>query len=288
MDLVLRGRRLSSEDLTLIQSLIQQHGRRGRYFLSRELCRLWNWIGPTGALKDAACRAVLLRLEDRGLVQLPRRIRGAARGPRAPQGTLALDFSEPLALDIPRPFAASLRWALAVSGAEARRYQSLVQAHHYLGYQREVGPVLRYVVYQGTRAVACLGWAAAAWKMAARDQFIGWSDTQRQRNLPLILNNTRFLVLPRTPQLASHLLGQIARRIVADWQTLQGYAPVLLETCVDTTRFKGTCYKAANWTPVGLTQGRGKWDRHTQRPETIKAVFLYPLVPDFRRRLTHE
>jgi hypothetical protein len=174
------------------------------------------------------------------------------------------------------------------TGAALPLYKDLLDAHHYLGYCREVGPNLRYIAWASQEPIACLGWAAAAQKVAARDQFIGWTAQERQKNLHRVINNTRFLVTQRVPHLASRLLAANIRRLANDWKNQHGYAPVLLETFVDTTRFKGTCYKAANWIQAGLTKGRGKYDRHTRRPETIKAVFLYPLSPDFRQILCHE
>lgn len=285
---MLRGRRVSAEDLELIRSLIREHGHLGRYLLSQELCRLWNWTQPGGQLKDAACRALLLQLEDRGIIRLPARLRGARRG--VPQGPAP---SQPSLFDAPTQYPdiapnSPIEWRPAETGPETALYKELLSGHHYLGYRRAVGHCLRYVAYAGSVPVACLGWAAAAQKVAARDQFIGWSQAQRLKNLHLVVSNTRFLVLTRLPHLASRLLASNIRRLPADWRARYGYAPVLLETFVDTTRFKGTCYKAANWLQVGLTQGRGKYDRHTRRAEPVKAVFLYPLRPDFRQILTHD
>lgn len=245
-----------------------------------------DWTQPDGSLKDAACRALLLGLEDRGLIRLPRRQRGVihgrpqGRGPRQEE----LQFVEPFhAAGFPN----AVSWRPAIEGGALSLYKALLDSRHYLGYQRSVGHPLRYLAYADDRPLAAVGWAAAAQKVAARDRFIGWTQAQRIKNLHLIVCNTRFLVLPRVPHLASHLLAANVRRLATDWQARYGYAPVLLETFVDTTRFKGTCYKAANWVFAGLTQGRGKYDRHTRRQETVKAVFLYPLRPDFRQVLCH-
>ena len=181
-----------------------------------------------------------------------------------------------------------MQWRLANSDREFLLYKDLVQSRHYLGYRREVGHRMRYVVYGNGKIIACLGWAAAAWKVAGRDRFIGWSPAQRQKNLHLIVNNTRFLILPRIPHLASYLLAGNLRRLSWDWEALYGYRPALAETFVDDTRFKGTCYKAANWTCVGLTQGRGKYDRQGQRAQPIKSVYLYPLDKQFRQILKRD
>lgn len=285
MLLVLRGRQISSEDLEVVRSLILSDGHRGRSYLSRELCRHWNWKQIDGTPKDSACRALLLGLEDRGLIKLPRARGGVAHGSRrprpAPQAELPLAAeAEPLS-----SFPARTEWSPALEGEAFFLYKDLLDNHHYLGYRRAIGHHLRYIAYTQQRPIGAIAWIAAAQKVAAREQFIGWNNAQRLKNLHLVVNNTRFLVLPRVPHLASHLLASNIRRLAQDWQARYGYAPVLLETFVDTTRFKGTCYKAANWIFVGLTQGRGKYDRHTRRPETVKAVFVYPLRPDFRQVL---
>lgn len=284
MELVIRGRRIIDTDLTLIRSLIADPACGCRSRISRRLCEAWGWTQPDGAPKEAACRALLLQLELRGLIVLPRRKGGGLGQRRAghPQAQLPLPMDpDPAPLCAP-PF--DIHWRLA-TGSDALLYKGLLDARHYLGYRREVGHNLRYLAYADVHPVAAVGWAAAAQKVASRDQFIGWNHVQRLKNLHLVANNTRFLIVPRVPHLASHLLASNVRRLAADWQARYGYAPVLLETFVDTTRFKGTCYKAANWIHVGLTQGRGKYDRHTRRLETIKAVFLYPLRPDFRQVL---
>lgn len=280
MDLVIRGRRVSDADLNSIHALIVAEGHRGRYQLSLELCRRWNWKQLNGKLKEASCRALLLRLHDLGIIALPARIRGADRGPRIKQAFQQLDLFEPTTTV--SSFPTTVQWRLANSGPEAFLYKRLIQSRHYLGYKREVGHVMRYIAYSEGQPMACIGWAAAAWKVAARDCFIGWTPAQRLKNLHRVINNTRFLILPRIPHLASHLLAGNVRGLSSDWQKLYGYRPVLAETFVDITRFKGTCYKAANWVHVGLTQGRGKYDRHTQRAEPIKSVYVYPLVKNFR------
>lgn len=286
MALILRGRRIESEELELIRSLIVAKGRRGRCYISRELCRRWNWTQPDGSLKDAACRALLLSLEDRGLIRLPKRRRGVIHG--RPQGRgprqVELPLAEPSGPDL--GFPAAVSWRSAREGEDLSLYKALLDSRHYLGYQRAVGHTLRYLAYAHDRPLAAIGWAAAAQKVAARDQFIGWSPGQRLKNLHLVACNTRYLIIPRVPHLASHLLAANIRRLAADWKSRYGYAPVLLETYVDTTRFAGTCYKAANWIQAGFTQGRGKYDRHTRRTKTVKAVFLYPLRKDFRDILT--
>ena len=287
MDVVARGRRIVAEDLSLIRSLLSSEGHHGRCFVARELCRQWDWRQPHGELKQAACRALLLQLEAKGLIVLPRRKTGGIGQRRPDKRTIQLSLPS-LACELePCSVLHRVQWRLASATPEVFLYKDLINTHHYLGYRREVGHVLRYIAYSGERPIACLGWAAAAQKVACRDSFVGWSDAQRQRNLYRVVNNTRFLLLHRIPHLASHLLAANVRQLASDWQQRYGYVPVLLETFVDTTRFRGTSYKAANWISVGLTRGRGKYDRHTRHPESIKAVFVYPLIPQFRERLCH-
>jgi len=169
-------------------------------------------------------------------------------------------------------------------------FRELVDKHHYLGYRQIVGEHLKYIAFSGKRPVACIGWGGAAWKVGCRDDYIGWERETRERNLQLVANNTRFLILPwvRVPHLASFLLGQQARVVSRDWERVYAHPLVLLETFVDTERFKGTCYRAANWIHVGETAGRGKYDRFNERKEPVKGVYLYPLRRDFGRILTRE
>lgn len=224
MDLVLRGRRISDADLELVRSLLLNNGHRGRSHLSRELCRRWNWIQIDGTLKDAACRALLLGLEDRGLIRLPPRRGGVAHGscrPRpATQAELPLTSQEEPLSGLP----ATIEWRPALEGSDHSLYKGLLDTYHYLGYCRPIGHHLRYVAYADQAPIGAMAWIAAAQKVAARDQFIGWTQTQRLKNLHLIVNNTRFLVVPRIPHLASRLLASNIRRLARDWRSRYGYA----------------------------------------------------------------
>lgn len=286
--LTIRGRPVTPHDLDLVRSLVKHYWKRGRTFISRELCLHWKWYQQNGALKDMACRELLRRLEEKGLIALPpsRKKNGYKRVPLPPlvpphethplEGRLQ-DFP-PIDLKMVR------------GSDQESLFNGLVSRYHYLGYCQIVGPHLKYIAFIEERPAACLSWGAAAWKVACRDQFIGWSAQARKKNLPLILNNTRFLILPwvRISYLASHLLSQNIRTLSSDWYRWYNYLPILLETFVDSERFHGTCYKAANWINVGSTKGRGKNDRYNQKPLSVKDVFLYPLKKDFREVLTNE
>ena len=282
---------MTSEDVELVRQVVARCWEQGRSHISRELCREWGWFQPNGNLKDMACRELLLRLEGMGEIALPPRqsTRGPCRGGRGRGGTPELSFA-------PRRIDGALRELLPVDVRMVRGtkeeglFRELVDKHHYLGYRQIVGEHLKYIAFSGRRPLACIGWGGAAWKVGSRDDHIGWDKERRERNLQLVANNTRFLILPwvRVPHLASFLLGQQARVVSRDWEKLYAHPVVLLETFVDTERFKGTCYRAANWIQVGETAGRGKYDRLHEGKEPVKAVYVYPLRRDFRRILAGE
>ena len=286
-ELVIRGRPVTSQDLDLIRSLVDQYQQQGRTFISRELCRTWNWQQPNGALKDMACRELLRRLDQKGLIHLPaKKIDVNRRRKRLSPHLLSPDI-HPLTGKLKEFLPIELK--MVRGSPEEALHNSLVSRYHYLGYGQIVGPHLKYLAYIQERPIACLSWGAAAWKVSCRDQFIGWSSCIRSKNLFLIINNTRFLILPwiRIPGLASHLLSQNIKVLASDWYRRYQYTPVLLETFVDRERFSGTSYRAANWQAVGRTQGRGKNDRNHQRALPVKEVFLYPLKKEFREILNH-
>ena len=286
--MVIQGRTVTPEDLSLIRRLITDHPSWHRTRLSRHLCELWNWCTPKGRAKDMACRSLLLKLEGRGRLNLPPRQRppvNALRNrviPPAPHATTpvgcALEALTPLRIEpVDDPGAARLvRWLLA-------RY-------HYRGYPGAVGESLPYLVCaRDGRPLACLLFGAAAWKTAPRDAYIGWDTPTRRQRLPWVANNLRFLILPwvAVPHLASHVLARVARRLGADWRRRYGHPVVLLETFVECPRFRGTCYRAANWIYVGQTQGRSRNDRAHRLRVAPKAIYLYPLTPRFRAVLGH-
>ena len=286
---VLQGRQLRAEDVEWIRTLMAGHPAWHRTQLSREICRCWEWRDEVGRPKDMACRTLLLKLERRGLLQLPQRRRSSVNHRRGLsfepvlhdthpiQGTLA-DL-EPIAL------------SLAERGAERALWQTLIQRYHYLSFTTRVGKSLSYLAFdRQQRPVAALLFGAAAWKVEGRDRYIGWSVEQRCRKLQCLANNMRFLIPPwvRVPHLASHVLARVSRRISQDWQQKYGHGLELLETFVEKPRFAGTCYRAANWVTVGETTGRTRNDVHHAIASPIKSVMVYPLRPDFRRYLQEE
>jgi hypothetical protein len=282
---ILQGRTLSAADLAQIRAWRAEHPSWHRTRLSRQLCTLWGWRNGVGQLKDMAARSLLLKLEARGLIQLPPRQGPSVNGRRnhRPAGELPA----PVRIQIPLASLAPLEVAPVASGsADASLFRSLLQHDHYLGHRNCVGENLKYLVRDGQgRPLACALFGSAAWQCQPRDAFIGWRPEARRRHLGLVTNNTRFLILAgvRVPHLASHLLGRISRRLSRDWQARYGHPIHLVETFVEADRFAGTSYRAAGWVRVGATTGRGRNGSAPQ--ESIKEVYLLPLSADFRRRL---
>lgn len=284
----IQGRDLRESDIEMIRSLIALNPTWHRTRLSIELTQTWNWRTATGRLQDMAARTLLLKMERRGLIALPSRRR--KHYPRR-------DFPQQVVLPSAQPVTGSLaellplRVEMVPPGHPDRMiFACYLSTHHYLGYHGPVGENVAYLVRDCRgRDLACVLFGAAAWKTRPRDAWIGWNDDARARGLPLIANNHRFLILPwiQVPHLASHILGRIVRRLRADWLVKYGHPVHLTETFVECDRFKGTCYRAANWIRVGQTQGRSRQDRlHTMRIP-VKDVYLYPLCTDFREKLAH-
>jgi len=285
--MVIQGRELHAEDIGLIRSLLAEHGDWGRTRISEELCRRWDWRNGQGRFKDMAARTLLLKLERAGLIQLPKRRSPSTNGFRNRNQPLVAHATESIRCELGdlRPLAVGI---VEPGSVDLRLFNCLLSRYHYLGHRNTVGENIRYLVRDRTgRPVGCALFGSAAWKCAARDAWIGWDRGRREANLSFLTNNTRFLVLPwvTVPHLASHLLATLARRVRSDWQAKYGHPLYALETFVDRDRFKGTCYRAANWLRLGSTQGRTRNDRNHCLRATVKDVYLYPLIPDFRREL---
>jgi hypothetical protein len=278
------GRQFHAEELELIRKWIARQPPLNRYRLSLEICEQLNWRRPDGRLKHMSCRVAMLKMQADGLIELPapERCRPVAR---AIDAHLEERLAEPLArpcIDL-----ADIRLEPVMNRGQSRLWNAYIERYHYLGHQPLPGAQLRYLVHAGGQIVAALGFGASAWKTQPRDAFVGWTTAQRERNLPLIVNNARFLIFPwiRCKNLASRILALATRRLASDWFIRYAYRPVLLETFVEKPRFTGTCYKAANWQYLGDTQGRGKLDTLHLKSKPIKGIWVYPLVPDFRHKL---
>lgn len=281
-----RHRVITPEDLVFIRRLIAEHPGVSRRALSTKLCEAWNWVQANGALRDMVCRGMMLMLHRQGLIELPP-VRWVNPNP-------LVSRKKPEAVSVDQaPLNMSLADLAPLEIRQVRRtpeeglFNGLLQQHHYLGYSQPVGEHLKYMVFAGSRPVACMAWSSAPRHLGSRDRFIGWEPQARLANVRLLAYNTRFLILPwvTVPHLASHLLARIAKRLSADWQAVYAHPIYFVETFIDPQRFAGTCYRAANWTLMGVTTGRGK-DAPTQAANrSIKQVLGYPLVKDFRQRL---
>jgi len=281
-----RGRVFTSEDILYIRRLIAAHPGESRRRLSQKLCEAWQWKQSNGALRDMVCRGLLLMLDRAGQIELPA-VKFVPANPlvrRARPVSMPIDTT-PLEGRIDQ--IGPLQVAQVRRTPEERLCNSLLEQYHYLRYQQPVGEHAKYLVWTAGRPIACLAWSSAPRHLGSRDHYIGWSAEARRRNIRFIAYNTRFLILPwvRIQNLASHILGHMAARISEDWQQMYGHAIYFLETFVDPERFRGTCYRAANWVLLGNTTGRGKQSNSYVPNRSIKQILGYPLTKQFRELL---
>ena len=281
------GRDFTTDEMALLRALIAAPAGLSRHALSKEFCRRIGWLKPDGGLKDMMARVTMLAMHRDGVITLP--------PPKWPQGRpRPIVFgpdSEPPLFPAPTRLAEvrPLDLRTVVRGTrEGTLWNEFVARYHYLGYKTLVGAQMRYAVHDRNGwPVAMLGFSTAAWKLAPRDNFIGWTPQLREKNLPLVIDNPRFLILPwiEIPNLGSHILAIVRRRLPGDWAARYNTMPVLIETFVETPRYTGAVYKASGWTRVGTTQGRGRYDTHMKRDQPIRAVWLRPLRKDWKRAL---
>jgi hypothetical protein len=285
-----RGRGITEADLGFIRKLINDHPKASRFALSRFLCEAWNWRQANGTLRDMVCRGLMLALHRGGWIELPQ-VRWVNRNPFC---KLKAERSKPPAPTVDAtPLVGKLSEIRPLEFHQVRRsaqeglFNALIEHYHYLGYSQPVGEHLKYLVYTLGRPIGALAWSSAPRHLGPRDRFIGWSAEARRRNIRFVAYNTRFLILPfvRVEHLASHILGCMARLLPMDWQRIYGHPLYYLETFVDPERFRGTCYRAANWKVLGRTTGRGKDSRSKRPNRSIKEVLGYPLTEQFRELL---
>jgi len=285
----LQGRMLSDDDLKTVRLLIAEHPQCHRTALSVRLGELWNWRNQAGRLKDMAARTLLLKLHARGWIRLPppqRRIHRPCA--QAPLWVEPARLAGPERVQGPVSWLPPVRFELAHTAALRQRTRQLLAQYHYRGFHGPVGENVPYLIRDARGAeLAVMVFGAAAWKVAARDQFIGWSPDQRQEHLGQIANQQRFLILPwvRVPHLGSHMLALATRRLSADWQQRYGHRVWLVESFVERDRFAGTAYQAAGWMYLGETTGRTRQDRERTLQTPIKALWVRPLHAQFRQRL---
>jgi len=289
--MVKQGREITPEDIQLIQQLLADNPSWGRTRLSKELCKLWQWRKSNGQIKDIACRSLLLKLEKEGSIILPaRQIKWTRRSRKKRLIPSVTHFKEEVSGSLKTLMPLEIMRVIQPSCDNAL-FECFLSRYHYLGYSRTVGESMKYLIRDcADRLLACILFGSAAWKIASRDTFIGWDRKVREKNLGYVTNNMRFLILPwvRVPHLASHILSRISRRISKDWMTRYGHPIYLLETFVDRSKFRGTCYKAASWILVGQTKGRTRNDRNNTVKVPLKDIYVYPLVKNFRRELCDE
>jgi hypothetical protein len=280
------GHAVTDAELGLIRRITREFANLALTELAATICELLEWRRPNGGLKGRECYLFLRELHRRGWLPWlpapqPRHQRAKVAAEPAPAPDLLtgpLDEYQPIQL-------------LLIEDADNRRlFREYLARYHYLGYRAPYGAQLRYWVRSarpGLPPLAAMLFTSAAWRMAPRDRWIGWNDSLRQRHLPLVVNHSRFLILPwtRIPNLASHILARAAQQLPGEWRARYGVEPVLLETLVDPARYRGVCYRAANWIEVGMTQGRGRMDRSGRAEGIRKQIFLYPLHRHWRQRL---
>jgi len=279
-----RGRQLDNGDIRFIRALIGRYHDKGRSYISRMLCQSWHWVQPNGKLKEYAARDLLLRLEEQGAIELPPRLTVKNNLKRKSFDQIPLFVKDPIsgfAGDHPKP------QIHLVNAQDKYLWEYLLHHYHYLGVPRLVGEHIRHLAHINGQVVACVAWASAAWKIMPRDRFIGWDEAAKRKNLHLIANNTRFLILPwvRIKYLASRVLALSLKRLPMDWQRAYDHPVCLAETFVDLSRFEGTCYRAANWQYVGQTKGSAKRGNQYRFHGQPKAIYLYPLKRHFGRLL---
>ena len=287
--LTYRGRRVTHEDVASIRTLIAAHPKASRRALSKQLCEAWGWVQPNGHPKDMVCRSLMLALHRAGHIELP------APRHRPPNPLAQRGERRPARAEVDdTPIRGSLADVGPLAFRQVRRtleeplFDSLIETHHYLGYSQPVGEHLKFLVTAGERPVACFAWSSAPRHLGPRDQYIGWSAPVRRANLRYVAYNSRYLILPwvRVPHLASHLLGRMARQLPDVWEQAYGHPVWFAETFVDSSRFRGTCYRAANWVFLGQTTGRGHNDRTNRPNRPVKDVLGLPLTKRFRERLS--
>jgi Domain of unknown function (DUF4338) len=282
-----RGRVVTAADVTSIRHLIAENPGASRRRLSEKLCEAWQWKQANGALRDMVCRGLLLMLHRAGEIELPP-IRFQTLNPFVQRATPA-----PMLIDM-TPIAGALKELQPIELQQVRRtddeplFNSLMEQHHYLKYEQPVGEHAKYLAWAQGRPIACLAWSSAPRHLGSRDRYIGWNAEARRRNIRFIAYNTRFLILPwvRVPHLASHLLGRMAAVLSDDWQRMYCHPIYFAETFIDPGRFRGTCYRAANWQLLGVTTGRGKNDQTNKPNRPIKEILGLPLTPRFREYLS--
>lgn len=286
---VFRGRKFNEKEIALIKSVAEEHRNESRRKISKMICELINWRQPNGILKDRACRDVLLRMNEKGLIDLPPiRTKPRKKSSKAVD-RLNIDFKNP-DQEIKELDFNSLRLEMIRGKKDERLWDYLIDRYHYLGYRTLIGHFLKYLIYSEDKLLGCIGFADGVLKLNLRDDWIGWSVEEREKNLHFLINNVRFLILPwvKVKNLASKILSLASRQVPEDWNSYYGYRPVLFETFVDIGKFIGTSYKAANWICLGRTKGEGRCGMKYFVHNRPKDIYVYPLCKDYLKKLRYK
>lgn len=286
LEIEYQGRVVTADGIAFINRLIAENPAESRRALSKRLCKAWNWVQPNGTLKDMFCRSFMLYLDRNGFIKLPAKkfspynplaTRKDPAKANVDQTPINTTLSEIKSFKIQQ-----VRWTRS-----EKLFNSLIAHHHYLSYCHPIGEHLKYIVFIEERSVACLSWSSAVRHIGCRDKYIGWTKTTREKNLSGVIYNNRFLILPwvRVANLATYILGQMIKVLPRDWERIYNHPIYFLESFVDKDRYKGTCYRASNWVYLGETTGRGKNDQTNKPNRSIKTVWGYPLVKNFREVL---
>jgi len=285
---IFRGREFTHSEIKIIKQVIKNNQGKSRRHISKKICEVINWRQLNGKLKDTACREVLRRMNEVGIIDLPRLRLNPPQKSRRPKDRwkgIFKERKEPIEGSLSN--LGQIRLEMVTSSTEKRFWNYLIDKYHYLGYRRVIGSQVKYLIYSQGELLGCIGFADAVLKLNLRDKWIGWSIEERERNLYLIINNVRFLILPwvRVRNLASKILSLVSKQVPEDWNSYYGYRPVLLETFVDVSRFSGTSYKASNWKNLGRTLGKGRCGMKYFIHNRPKDIYVYPLCKDYLRIL---
>ena len=285
---IFRGREFSLSEIKIIEKVIKNNQNKSRRHISKRICGIINWRQVNGKLKDAACREVLRRMNEVGIIDLPLVRLNPSQKSRRPKDRwkgIFKERKEPIEESLSN--LEEIRLQMARSTTEKRFWDYLIDKYHYLDYGKPIGKQIKYFVYSKESLLGCIGFADAVLKLNLRDKWIGWSKKTRERNLHLVINNVRFLILPwvKVRNLASKILSLATRQVPEDWNSYYGYKPVLFETFVDVGRFSGTSYKAANWIHLGRTKGKGRSGMKYFLHNRPKDIYVYPLGRNYLRIL---
>jgi hypothetical protein len=282
-----RGRHIRETDAAFLRELMAQNPGLSRRRLSVKVCQAWNWVQPNGQPRDMVCRGLMLALHRAGHIELPAKRYSPPNNAIAHRRVAEVPPFDTTPIEGSLASLGPLEIRLVRRAESEELFAHLLHRYHYLGYSRPVGEHLKYLVLAGDRPIACLAWNSGPLKLKLRDDLVGAPRQAYAHHLHGIAYNSRYLIAPwvKVPHLASHLLGRMARRISADWQQLYEHPIWILESFVDIERFKGTCYRAANWQCLGPSVGRGTKSTRHQKNTSIKELWVYPLSRDFRQQL---